>query len=85
MPQVLYLVLLTVSILFDSIHFASLPAIDKMTPGDAFGAEMWCGIFFLKPLIAATIIAYEKLEGGSSAGAGHQYTNFDRQDPAYSS
>jgi len=58
----MYLVLVTISILFDVIHAAELPSFNNMTPGESFGATLWIVIFLLKPLILLTIYAYEKYE-----------------------
>ena len=66
----MYLVLVTVSILFDTVHLFALPAQSHMTPGQAFGTNCWVLIFLLKPLIVATIYAYEKYEKPFEDGAG---------------
>ena len=47
----MYLVLVTVSVLFDIIKFAGLPSFDKMTSGEGFGATLWIFIFLLKPIM----------------------------------
>jgi hypothetical protein len=52
-----YLVLVTISILFDLIQLASLPSFDNMTAGESFGATLWVVIFLLKPIIVGTIYA----------------------------
>ena len=77
--MLMYLVLVTISILFDIIHAASLPSFDNMTAGDSFGASLWIVIFLLKPLIIATIYAYEKYERPYEEGAtgnGNTYSTF---------
>ena len=75
----MYLVLVTISILFDLVHAASLPSFEHMTPGDSFGATLWVFIFILKPLIIATIYAYEKYEKPFEDAGGSAYANF--RDP----
>ena len=74
--MVMYIVLVTISMLFDVIHAASLPSFANMTPGESFGASLWVVIFLLKPLILATIYAYETYERpfeDGSAGGGTTY------------
>lgn len=77
--MVMYIVLVTISMLFDVIHAASLPSFANMTPGESFGASLWVVIFLLKPLILATIYAYEMyerpLEDGSGGGT-NTYSTF---------
>jgi len=80
---VLYLTLVLISILFDSIRFASLPHFDHLTPGESFGASLWIFIFALKLVIIGTMIAYEKLEAGDADNRqANKYTNFhdDEED-----
>lgn len=72
----MYLVLVTISILFDLIQLASLPSFDNMTAGESFGATLWVVIFLLKPIIVGTIYAYEKYEKLEDAGG--SYGQFDR-------
>merc|ERR1719502_1321688 len=48
--MIIYLVLVTISILFDAIHAAELPAFNKMTSGESYGATLWLGVFALKPV-----------------------------------
>uniref|UniRef100_A0A7S2DK13 Uncharacterized protein n=1 Tax=Haptolina brevifila TaxID=156173 RepID=A0A7S2DK13_9EUKA len=69
----MYLVLVTISLLFDIIHAAELPSFSQMTPGESFGATLWIMIFLMKPIILATIFAYEKYETASEQGG---YNNF---------
>lgn len=72
----MYIVLVTISILFDLIHAASLPSFDHMTPGESFGASVWVCIFLLKPMILGTIYAYEKYEKAYEDGGGSAFANF---------
>lgn len=65
--KLMYIVLVSMSMLFDTMRFAALPAYCTMTPGENFGNTVWTIIFALKPLILATIYMYEK-EGDSSTG-----------------
>jgi len=58
----MYLVGVTISLLFDVIHAAELPSFSNMTPGQSFGATVWMFIFLMKPLILITIFFYEKYE-----------------------
>jgi len=67
--MIMYIVLVTISMLFDVIHAASLPSFSNMTPGESFGASLWVVIFLLKPLILATIYAYETYERPFEEGA----------------
>ena len=73
----MYLVLVTISILFDIIHAAELPSFDNMTPGESFGATLWICIFLMKPLILATIFAYEKYEKEGEYAQGNAWSRFD--------
>merc|ERR1719313_2595058 len=80
--MVMYLVLIIVSILFDIIYAAELPSFANMTPGEAFGAYVWCAIFAFKPLIVLTMVLYDRLEisgavAGSTATDGHAWTRFN--------
>ena len=72
----MYLVLVTISILFDVIHAASLPSFDHMTPGESFGASLWVVIFLLKPVIIGTIYAYERYEKPYEDAGGAAYANY---------
>jgi len=77
--MIMYIVLVTISMLFDVIHAASLPAFSNMTPGESFGSSLWVFIFLLKPLILATIYAYETYERpfeDGSGGGSTTYTTF---------
>jgi len=73
----MYLVLVTISILFDTIHAAELPSFENMTPGESFGAKLWVCIFILKFMILGTIFAYEKYEKGSEGQPGNAWSRFD--------
>ena len=74
--MIMYIVLVTISMLFDIVHAASLPSFSNMTPGESFGASLWIVIFLLKPLILATIYAYEQYERPSEDGAGGGNTTY---------
>merc|ERR1719331_591184 len=71
--MIMYIVLVTVSMLFDVIHAASLPSFANMTPGESFGASLWVVIFLLKPAILGTIYLYEKYEREEEVGAFQQF------------
>jgi len=82
----LYLVLVTVSILFDIIQIAELPAFHTMTPGDRFGSILWLAVFCFKIIISGTLIAHEYLHHGESDSEGNAWTQFNDQGkpgPAY--
>lgn len=72
----MYLVLVTISILFDVIHLAELPSFDNMTPGESFGSTLWIIIFIFKPLILVTIYFYEVYEKDAD-GNGNAWNRFD--------
>lgn len=75
--MLMYLVLVSISILFDTIHAASLPSFSNMSPGQSFGETMWVGVFLLKFLILATIYLYEKYEKEGDYAAGGGFSKFD--------
>jgi len=52
----MYLVFIVVSILFDVITLAEMPAFSKMTPGQLFGSWVWIVVFAFKPLIVCVMI-----------------------------
>ena len=80
--MLMYLVLVSISILFDVVQFAGLPAFANMTPGESFGATLWIFIFALKPLIIATIYAYETYEKPFEDMGGSAYSTYkDAGDP----
>ena len=66
--MLMYLVLVSISILFDVIHAASLPSFANMSTGQSFGETMWVGVLILKFLILGTIYLYEKENDGESSG-----------------
>ena len=68
-----------ISILFDSIELASLASFTTMTSGQAFGAWVWVAIFWMKPVIVGTMIAYDLLEKGNSRESKARA----QQDPGY--
>ena len=80
--MIMYATFIVVSILFDVIKIAELPAFNQMTSGEAFGAWTWLIIFTFKPIIVGTMIAYDILErnqpdeGGEDA---HKWTQFNEQ------
>lgn len=73
--MIIYLVLVTISILFDAIHAAELPSFSKMTSGERFGATLWIAIFALKPIIFVTVIVHQKIEGRGEEA--HAWTKLD--------
>jgi len=73
----MYLVGVTISLLFDVIHAAELPSFDNMTPGESFGATVWIVIFLMKPLILTTIFFYEKYEKEGEGAQGNAWSRFD--------
>lgn len=75
--MLMYLVLVSISILFDVIHAASLPSFANMSTGQSFGETMWVGVLILKFLILGTIYLYEKYEKEGDYGAGGGFSKFD--------
>jgi hypothetical protein len=73
----MYLVGVTISLLFDVIHAAELPSFANMTPGESFGATVWMLIFLMKPLILTTIFFYEKYEKEGEGAQGNAWSRFD--------
>ena len=73
----MYLVLVVISMLFDTVHAAELPSFDNMTPGESFGAKLWVCIFALKFVILGTIYAYEKYEKVSEGVYDSGFSRFD--------
>ena len=55
--MLMYIVLVSISILFDIVHAASLPAFDTMGPAQSFGESLWIGVFILKLLCATRAAA----------------------------
>lgn len=60
--MVMYVVLIIISILLDSIRAAKMPHPDHMAPGERYGSGLWIAVFALKPAVLLTIIAQEKFE-----------------------
>jgi len=58
--KLIYIVLVSISIIFDTMRYAALPSYSAMTPGESFGNTVWTLIFLLKPSILVTIYFYEK-------------------------
>jgi hypothetical protein len=56
--KIMYMVLVSVSILFDLSRLFALPS--EMTSSDRFGNTIWYVILFLKPAILSTIVLYER-------------------------
>ena len=50
--MVFYMVLVTISIIFDSITFAELPAFDHMTQGEQYGSTLWITVWRPMPSIS---------------------------------
>jgi len=73
----MYLVLVTISILFDTIHAAELPSFENMTPGESFGASLWVCIFVLKFVIIGTIFMYEKYEKDGEDAQGNAWRMYN--------
>ena len=40
--KIMYIVLVSISIVFDIFRFAALPDFANMTPGESFGNTLWC-------------------------------------------
>jgi len=76
--KIMYIVLVSISIVFDIFRFAALPDFANMTPGESFGNTLWTFIFLLKPLIVGTIFMYEK--EGLDAEGGESYAKME--DPS---
>jgi len=74
--MIMYVTIIIISILFDTIKLLSLPALDAMTPGESWGAMIWMAIFVLKFLVVGTIAANEYLNGSASADEAHAATNY---------
>jgi len=58
--MVMYVVMVTVSMLFDSIRAAKLHNFEHMSSGDRYGTSLWITVFAIKPLVLLAIIAQEK-------------------------
>merc|ERR1719197_198052 len=85
--MIMYLTIIIISILFDTIKLLSLPALDAMTPGESWGAAVWMAIFVIKFLVVGTVAAEEYLNGAKASGEAHAATNFGgkaaAKQPAY--
>ena len=84
--MIMYLTIIIISILFDSIKLLSLPSFDAMTPGESWGASVWMAIFVLKFLVVGTIGAEEYLSrkaSGNDAHAATKHQAYQRQDDDY--
>lgn len=80
---VMYAGFTVVSILFDSIELAELPAFNTMGQGELFVSIVWIVIFAFKPIIVGTMIAYDRLETQQDAAGGDGFAQFDRGDDGY--
>merc|ERR1712028_233180 len=63
--MLMYLVIVSVTVLLDVIKIAAMPNIDTMTPGAAFGAVLYFFIFMLKFAIVGAIYMYQRKEDAS--------------------
>jgi len=57
---IMYIVLVSISLVFDMFTFLAMPQFENMTPGESFGSHIWLFIAFLKPVIIGTIVMYER-------------------------
>merc|ERR1712072_151153 len=60
MGMLMYLVVVSVTVLLDVIKIAAMPNLDTMTPGAAFGAVIYFFIFVLKFAIVGAIYLYQR-------------------------
>merc|ERR1719393_431540 len=60
--MLMYLVIVSVTILLDVIKIAAFESMETMTPGDAFGSVLYLLIFLLKFAIIAAIYMYQRKE-----------------------
>jgi len=74
--MVIYITLVVISILFDIIRAAELPAFDQMTSGEQYGNVLWLTVFALKPVVLVTIIAHEKFTRAEEAS---HWAKFDEE------
>jgi len=72
-----YMVLVTISIIFDSLTFAELPAFENMTNGEQYGSTLWITILVLKLMILVTILVKERGEAKKRQAEGREWTMFD--------
>mmetsp|Transcript_57719 Transcript_57719/g.101999 ORF Transcript_57719/g.101999 Transcript_57719/m.101999 type:complete len:207 (-) Transcript_57719:62-682(-) len=49
--KLMYIVLVSISLLFDIMRYAALPSFSMMNGGESFGNFIWTIIFLLKPLV----------------------------------
>ena len=63
--MLMYLVVVSVTVLLDVIKIAAMPNLDTMTPGAAFGAVLYFFIFVLKFAIVGAIYLYQRKEDSS--------------------
>merc|ERR1712159_1744 len=63
--MLMYLVVVSVTVLLDVIKIAAMPNLDTMTPGAAFGAVIYFFIFVLKFAIVGAIYLYQRKEDSS--------------------
>ena len=63
--MLMYLVIVSVTVLLDVIKIAAMPNLDTMTPGAAFGAVLYFFIFMLKFAIVGAIYMYQRKEDAS--------------------
>jgi len=86
--MIMYVTIIIISILFDTIKLLSLPSLDTMTPGESWGAMTWMSVYVLKFLIVGTIVANEYLEAGGKSSAapaggyGRQQDEYYDDEPA---
>lgn len=81
--MIMYLTIIVISILFDTIKLLSLPAFGAMTPGESWGAGVWIAVFAIKFLVVGTVGAEEYLSGAKASGEAHAATNFGGKQPPY--
>jgi len=72
-----YMVLVTISIIFDSLTFAELPAFENMTNGEQYGSTLWITILVLKFMILVTILVKERGEAKKRQAEGREWSMFD--------
>jgi len=60
--MLMYLVIVSVTVLLDVIKIAAMPNLNSMTPGMAFGAVLYFLIFLLKFAIIGAIYLYQRKE-----------------------
>merc|ERR1711924_250852 len=63
----MYLVIVSVTVLMGVIKIAAMPNLNTMTPGAAFGAVIYFFIFVLKFAIVGAIYLYQRKEDSSPA------------------